>query len=233
MSNEQMNKKAKVSKKRRQFVVIGIGMFGTSVAKTLYELGKDVVCIDTSEERVQAIANYVTHAVQADARDETILERLGIENFDVAVVCIGNNIEASLMITLALQELGVKQIITKATTEVHKRALYKIGADMVVLPEKEMGVRVAKGISVSTLIDYIELSDEYSIFEIRCPEMWIEQNALELNVRQNYKVTILGIKRAQEFIVMTEKLTEFQADDVIILLGAKEDFYKQLEQFDN
>ena len=127
----------------KQFVVIGLGRFGESVAKTLYSLGHDVLAIDMDEDSVQEISDSVTHAVQMDATDENALRTLGLRNFDVAVVTIGSNIQASVMITLLVKELGVKYIIAKGQSDLHAKVLYKIGADRVVLPEKDMGVRVA------------------------------------------------------------------------------------------
>ena len=223
----------KEKQRRRQFVVIGLGIFGSTIATTLYEMGKDVLCIDEKEELVQNISDKVTHAIQADARDESVLERLGIENFDVAIVGIGNKIESSLMVTLALKEAGVKHIIAKATNDIHERALYKIGADIVVQPEKDMGKRVGRNISVSKLIDYIELSEEYSIFEIICPTRWIGKTLIELNIRQKFGVTILGIKRNNAFLLMNDDIIPFDASDIIILLGAPTEFYRQLEEIEN
>ncbi len=221
-------KKAPVKKK--QFVVIGLGMFGTTIAETLYEMKKEVLVIDLKEELVQAISDKVTHAIQADARDEYVLERLGVNHFDVGIVCIGNNLEASLMVTLALKELGVKYIVAKAMNKMHSRALYKIGADRVVLPEEDMGKRVARNISTTNLIDYIELSEEYSIFEFTCPESWIGKTLEGLDIRRNYGVTILGMKRNNKWDILLEPTDIFQKEDTIILLGSKMEFQNQLEE---
>ena len=154
----------KMSKK--QFLIIGLGRFGSSIAKTIYELGHDVLAIDKDEEKVQEISDYVTHAVQMDSTDESILKTLGVTNFDVAVVTIGSNLQDSVMATLILKELGVKYIIAKANNELHAKVLTKIGADKVVLPERDMGTRVAHNLVSSNILDYIELSEEYSILEI-------------------------------------------------------------------
>ncbi|MEL5900799.1 TrkA family potassium uptake protein, partial [Clostridium sporogenes] len=138
---------------RKQFVVIGLGRFGTSVAKTLYTLGNDVLAIDSSEDIVQSIADSVTHSVQIDATDENSLRSLGIRNFDVAVITIGSDIQASTMATLLVKEMGVKYIIAKANTEIHAKVLYKIGADRVVFPERDMGVRVAHNLVSTNILD--------------------------------------------------------------------------------
>ena len=160
----------KMSKK--QFLIIGLGRFGSSIAKTIYELGHDVLAIDKDEEKVQEISDYVTHAVQMDSTDESILKTLGVTNFDVAVVTIGSNLQDSVMATLILKELGVKYIIAKANNELHAKVLTKIGADKVVLPERDMGTRVAHNLVSSNILDYIELSEEYSILEIEAIKEW-------------------------------------------------------------
>ena len=141
----------------KQFVIIGLGRFGSSIAKTLYSLGNDVLAIDKDEDIVQEIADSVTHAVQLDATDENALRSLGIRNFDVAVVTIGDNIQSSIMATLLVKELGVKYIIAKGHSDLHAKVLYKIGADRVVLPEKDMGIRVAHNLVSANILDYIEL----------------------------------------------------------------------------
>ena len=157
---------------KRQFIVIGLGRFGTSVAETLYSLGNDVLAVDFDEDVVQNISDKVTHAVQVDANDENSLRALGIRNFDCAVISIGTNIQSSILATLLVKELGVKYVITKATNALHAKVLYKIGANRVVFPERDMGVRVAHNLVSSNILDYIELSPDYSIAEVISPEEW-------------------------------------------------------------
>ena len=128
---------------KKQFVVIGLGRFGSSIAKTLYSLGNEVLAIDSDEEVVQSIADSVTQAIQAEATDEATLKSLGIRNFDVAVVTVGTDVQSSIMITLLVKELGIKYVVAKAQNELHAKVLYKIGADRVVFPERDMGIRVA------------------------------------------------------------------------------------------
>ena len=146
----------------KQYVVIGCGRFGSSVAKTLYELGNDVLAIDRNEEIVQEIYEYVTHAVQADVMDENVLKELGIRNFDVVIVSIGSDLEASILATLIAKELGVKVVIAKAQSELHGKVLSKIGADKVIFPERDMGVRVGHNLVSSNILDFIELSPDFS-----------------------------------------------------------------------
>ena len=167
----------------KQFVIIGLGRFGSSIAKTLYSLGNDVLAIDKDEDIVQEIADSVTHAVQLDATDENALRSLGIRNFDVAVVTIGDNIQSSIMATLLVKELGVKYIIAKGHSDLHAKVLYKIGADRVVLPEKDMGIRVAHNLVSANILDYIELSDDYSVMEIQVLHEWAGKTLNELKLR--------------------------------------------------
>ena len=167
----------------KQFVIIGLGRFGSSVAKTLYALGHDVLAIDSNEDLVQEISDSVTHAVQMDATDENALRTLGLRNFDVAVVTIGANIQASVMATLLVKDMGIKYIIAKGNSDLHAKVLYKIGADRVILPEKDMGVRVAHNLVSSSILDYIELSPDYSIIEIESPKEWYGKSMKELSLR--------------------------------------------------
>ena len=141
----------------RQFVVIGIGRFGGAIAETLSRLGHEVLAIDTDEEVIQKISDKVTHAVAADATDESVLKSLGVRNFDVAVVAIGSDIQSSIMTTLMLKELGIRYVVAKAQNELHARVLMKIGADKIVFPERDMGERVAHNLISSNILDYIEL----------------------------------------------------------------------------
>ena len=171
----------------KQFVIIGLGRFGSSIAKTLYSLGSDVLAIDLDEDIVQEISDSVTHAVQLDATDENALRSLGIRNFDVAVVTIGDNIQSSIMATLLVKELGVKYIIAKGHSDLHAKVLYKIGADRVILPEKDMGVRVAHNLVSANILDYIELSEDYSVMEIQALEEWTGSTLKDVKLRSKYE----------------------------------------------
>lgn len=185
---------------KKQFVVIGLGRFGTSVAKTLYTLGNDVLAIDSSDDIVQSISDSVTHSVQMNATDENSLRALGIRNFDVAVITIGSDIQASTMATLLVKEMGVKYIIAKANTEIHAKVLYKIGADRVVFPERDMGVRVAHNLVSTNILDYIELSPNYSIAEIVIPKIWHGKTLNELNIRANYGINVVALKEEKKLM---------------------------------
>ncbi|ENK0840164.1 TrkA family potassium uptake protein [Clostridium botulinum] len=211
---------------RKQFVVIGLGRFGTSVAKTLYTLGNDVLAIDSSEDIVQSISDSVTHSVQIDATDENSLRALGIRNFDVAVITIGSDIQASTMATLLVKEMGVKYIIAKANTEIHAKVLYKIGADRVVFPERDMGVRVAHNLVSTNILDYIELSPNYSIAEIVTPKPWHGKTLNELNIRANYGINVVALKRGEEINVSPVAEDTIESGDIIVAIGSEEELTK-------
>ncbi|TGV17987.1 TrkA family potassium uptake protein, partial [Mesorhizobium sp. M00.F.Ca.ET.186.01.1.1] len=150
----------------KQFAIIGMGRFGSSVARTLYEMDYEVMGIDENEERINENIQYVTHAVAADSTDERALKEIGIRNFDVVVVAIGVDIQASILTVLTLKELGVKKIVAKAQNERHGQVLYKVGADRVVFPERDMGVRVAHNLISANVLDFIELAEDYSVAEV-------------------------------------------------------------------
>ena len=207
---------------KKQFVVIGLGRFGSSIATTLYSLGNDVLVIDKNEDLIQDIASEVTHAVQADATDENALRALGIRNFDVAIISIGGDIQSSVMATLILRELGVKYIIAKGNGELHAKVLYKIGADRVVLPEKDMGVRVAHNIISSSILDYIELSSDYSIMEVKAFEDWVGKDLKSLNLRKKYGINVITKKKGEKINLNPAADDKVCKDNVIVAIGSKE-----------
>jgi trk system potassium uptake protein len=210
-------------KKRNDFVVFGLGKFGRSVAQTLAEAGRDVLAIDISEEVIQDIADVVTHAVQADVTDADALNALGVRNFDVAVIAISNNLQASIMSTILVKELGVPYIIAKASNDIHKRVLEKVGADKVIFPEREIGVRIANNLIAENFVDYIELSDEHSIVEIEILNEWCNRSLKDLNVRANYGINIIAIKRNDDIIITPTPDTLLLADDILVVIGGNID----------
>ncbi|MFR5264134.1 potassium channel family protein [Clostridium sp.] len=208
---------------RKQFVVVGLGRFGSSVAKTLYGLGNDVLAIDSNEDVVQEIADHVTHAVQMDAIDENAVKTLGIRNFDVAVITIGANIQASIMAALVFKEQGVKYIIAKGNSDLHAKVLYKIGVDRVILPEKDMGVRVAHNLVSSNILDYIELSPDYSIIEIESLKEWHGKSIRELSLRAKYGINVMAIKSGNDVNISPSPDDVVEANDIIVAIGSAED----------
>lgn len=206
----------------KTFLVIGLGRFGVNVAAKLHELGNEVMVIDENPELVQRISNRVTHAVVGDARDEEVLESLGAKNFDCAVVAIGENLAASILITLNLKSLGVPQVICKAKDEQQKKALEKIGADRVLIPEREMGLKLAQKLTSTSVLDYIELSGEYGIAEIRTPKVWIGKNLRDINVRAKYGVTVIAQRKGEEIMISLDPDTALQEKDVLVVIGSND-----------
>jgi trk system potassium uptake protein TrkA len=206
----------------RQFAVIGLGRFGSSVATTLHEMGYEVLAVDSNEELVQKMADHVTQAVQADARDEDALKALGIRNFDVVVVAIGSDIQASILITLMLKEMGVKQVIAKTLSEMHSKVLQKIGADKVVFPERDMGARLAHSLGSTNVLDYIELSPKYSIVEVVVPVWFVGKTLSQAEFRARHGVNVVAIRRGKEIIVSPGADCVLVAGDILVAVGANE-----------
>ena len=211
---------------KKQFCIIGCGRFGTSVANKLTELGCEVMAIDTNEETIQNISNFVTYAVQADATDENTLKSIGIRNFDVAIISIGQNIQSSILVTLMAKELGVKYIVAKAQNELHGKVLYKIGADRVVYPEKEMGIRVAKNLVSDNILDYIELAHDYSIMEVIALPDWIGKSLLDINMRANYGINVMAIKHGTDINIAVRADDVIREGDVLVVIGHNTDLNK-------
>lgn len=206
----------------KQFAVIGLGRFGTSVAKTLMMMGYEVLAIDEDQEKIQEIVNQVTHAIQADAKDENALKALGIRNFDVVIVAIGKDTESSILVTVLLKELGVKCVVAKARTDLHGKVLVKVGADKVVFPERDMGVRVAHSLVSSNVLDHIELSPDYSILEVVAPDLVVGKTLRQSNLRAKYGVTVMAIKRGRDILVSPSPDEPIQENDILVVIGENE-----------
>jgi trk system potassium uptake protein TrkA len=215
----------------KQFVVIGLGRFGASIASTLYGLGNDVLGIDIDEEIIQYMADQITHAVQADATDEGALKALGVRNFDVAIVSIGQDIQASILVTLILKELGLKYVVAKAQNELHGKVLYKIGADRVVFPERDMGVRVAHNLVSTSVLDYIELSPDFSIVEIEPIPEWHDKTLGQLDIREKYGLNIMAIKRNEDVIISPKAKDYIFKGDILFVVGENKDIEKLEKRF--
>ena len=209
----------------KTFVVIGLGRFGIAVATELSSLGHEVLALDDSEENIQKIADKVTHAVTGDARDPAVLRALGVRNYDCAVVAVGVDVGTSALITLNLKELGVSKVICKAQSHVHRKVLEKIGADRVVFPEHEMGVKLAQGLSSSNVLNFIELSDDVGIVETTVPKEWMGKSIVELDVRARYKVNIIAVRKkgAEMFDVTPGPNMIMESGDSVVALGRTED----------
>lgn len=214
---------------KKNFAVIGLGRFGSSVAKALYNMDYEVMGLDSNEELIEDALPFVTHAVQADATDEVALKNLGIRSFDVVVVAIGQDIQASILATLVLKELGVPYIVVKAQNERHGKVLYKIGADKVVFPERDMGVRVAHSLVSPNTLDFIEVSKDYSIMEILAPEFMVGKSLMELNIRARFGLNVIAFKSGDQFNITPSPNEAIKEGDILVIIGHNNDI-KRLEE---
>lgn len=206
----------------KQFVVIGLGRFGSSVATTLSENGYDVLAIDKNADRVQALADQVTHAVEADATDEDALKTLGVRNFDVAVVSIGDDVSANILCTLILKELNVPYVIVKAPDRLHGKVLTKIGADRVVYPERDMGARIAHNLISSNVLDYIEFAPDYGVIEIIAADKMVGKTLKELELRSRFNVNVMAIKRGEDLHISPGADDKVLEGDRLVVMGKNE-----------
>lgn len=207
--------------KRKQFLVAGLGLFGTSVAVTLQGLGYEVYAMDSDESLVQDMSSQLNYVVSGDASDRKTLQALPLEDIDVAVVAIGN-VERNMMTTMLLKELGIKQVVSKAINNLHGAMLSKIGADKVVYAERDMGERVAHNLISAGVMDYIELSGEISVMSLSVPTDLIGKNLIEADLRRRYDVNVVAIKREGHTMVNPKAQEVFQPEDEIIVLGTHE-----------
>lgn len=213
----------------KQFAVIGLGRFGSSVARTLSGMGYDVLAVDANEDKVNDIMDYVTHSVQVDAMDEQALKALGIRNFDVVIVAIGQDIQTNILVTVMLKEMGVKNVVSKAITELHGKVLEKVGADKVVFPERDMGVRAAHALVSKNIMDLISLSPEYSVAELLALPEFVGKTLAGSAVRSKFGVTILAIRRLEEVIISPGPKVIIEEGDVLVIVG-RNDRLKLLEE---
>lgn len=215
----------------KQYAVIGLGRFGDSLARALTEAGCQVLAIDNDPEAVEEINDVVTQAVQADATDERALRELGLRNFDVVIVAIGQDMQASILVTLMLKEMGVALVVAKAVSEVHGRVLEKIGADRVVYPERDMGIRLAHNLCSSNVLDYIRLSSEYGIEEFVVTKKLAGKSLGQLNLRAARGLNVIAIKRnGKEVIVSPGAGDTLREGDTIVALGRQEDLQRLEEK---
>ncbi|WP_010267976.1 potassium channel family protein [Paenibacillus senegalensis] len=213
---------------KKQFMVIGLGRFGSSLTRTLIENGHEVLALDTNENVVQEMASIATQVIHADSTDETVLKQLGASNFHHGIVAIGDDLQASIMTTLILKELNMPKVTAKARNDMHGTVLYKVGADHVVYPERDMGIRLGKQLSSDTLIDYIELSPNYNLVEILAPHAMNGRTLDELNIRAEFGCTILAIKTNDEINISPKAEDRVHAGDLLLMIGSNEDI-RQLE----
>lgn len=206
--------------KKKNFVVIGLGRFGSNVAKTLNAMNCDVLAIDISEECVMSISKEVTHCVIADATKINVLEELGVSQIDHAVVAIGNNLQASILTVINLKKLGVKQITVRADIEAHNDVFTILGATEIIIPEEDSAISLANQIVSDTILDYYELSDDYAIVQLEVNNNFNSQTLIDLDIRNNFDVNIVGIFNNEKFYIPkgTDKINP---NDIVVVVGKK------------
>lgn len=203
----------------KSYVVIGLGRFGSGLAKSLCQLGAEVLAMDIRSDLVQQIANEVTHAVAGDAQDKEVLRALGVRNFDCAIVAIGDNLAASVLTVMNLKELGVPHLVCKAHDQTYGRVLEKLGVDEVVIPELEHAQRLARILHSRNVLDYIELSSECGILEVPAPRSWVGKNLRQLDVRAKLDINIIAVRNGEKTIVSPSADYRVNQGDVLSVLG--------------
>ena len=206
----------------KTYIVIGLGRFGAEMAVKLYECGEDVLAIDTDEALVDKIADRVTRAVAADAKDVDVLKKLGAGNFDRAVVAVGSDLAASALITMNLKSLGVPYILCKAHDDTYREILEKLGATRVIIPEREMADKLSLGLTSAGIMEYIEISDEYGIVEMAPPEAWIGKCIRNLDLRRKYNANVIALRRGDELCIPPDIDAELDENTTLVMLGSYE-----------
>lgn len=213
-------------RKMKTILLIGLGRFGKHVAMKLHELKHEVMAIDKQEDRVEDVLPYVTNAQIGDSMNEAFLKSLGVGNYDVCIVAIGNDFQSSLETTSLLKELGAKMVVSRAARDVHAKFLLRNGADEIVYPEKQIATWTAIRYSSDHIFDYIQLDSDYAIFEVALPSNWIGKTVGEINIRKRYNVNIMAIKRNGKMELSITPDTLFTGDEALFVLGYNKDIQK-------
>lgn len=213
---------------KKQYVVFGLGTFGTSVALALESAGCEVIVVDKSMEKVQEISDLVSYAMKADFEDPEVMKSIGARNLDGGIVAVSENLESSIMATILAKEAGIPKIIAKAHNDRYAEILRKVGADVIVNPEQGMGIRIAKGLSKANFVEWIELSKEYSIVEQKIPRSWVGKTLVDLRIRERLGLNVVGIVENGNTNVGPNPRTPLPEDCLVILIGANQ----SLEAFD-
>ncbi len=208
---------------KKQYAVLGLGTFGTSVALTLQSLGCEVMAVDRSMERVQNIADSVSYAMCADIEAPSVMDSLGAGNLDGVIVATSENLESSIMATMLAKESGTPYVMAKAHNELHAAILRKLGADAVINPEQEMGARIAKNLFAAEFTDWIALSPDYSVAEVQIPKKWVGKTLKELDARRMHGVNVVGYMEDGEVIMNPDPACPLKENIILILIGKNED----------
>jgi trk system potassium uptake protein TrkA len=206
-----------------RYAVIGLGKFGATVARSLHERGHEVVAIDQDRSRVQDVRDSCTQAIEADCTDQDTLRALGIQDADAVVVSLGERMDASVLVTLYLRELGVQKIVVKAVSEDHGKILHLIGASEIVHPERDTARRVARGLGVRSIVEYLPLAADSSLVELHLPPEFVGKTLAELDIRKRYQVLVVAIKRGDGLVIATGGDERLQGGDVLVLVGKDKD----------
>ena len=212
--------------KAKQFLVLGLGRFGMSVARTLCELGQEVLAVDADEKLVEDAAPYVTQAIQLDATDEEALSSLDVQNFDVAIVSIGQNTRDSILISVLLKELGVPCLVAKANDDLHAKVLRKIGVDRVVFPERDMALRLASRLETEKVLDFVQLSEKINVTKMIIPAKAVGKSVLDINLRKRFGINIIAIENDGNVVDLVTPDYVFKDNDILFLSGSKESIDK-------
>lgn len=215
-----------IKNKNKQFAVIGLGRFGSAVTKTLVNNGCDVLCCDKNMSIIKQMEPYVTKAVQIDVMQENAMDALGINNFDVVIIAIGDSLESSVMATMYAKEAGVKTVIVKAQNLSEKKILKKIGADKVVMPEMDSGSRLAIGLITTNVIEYISFSEKYAMAEITPIKEWENKTLAEANIRAKYGFNVVAIKDGNDVVVSPVADTVIKAGNILVIIGENKQIQK-------
>ena len=207
----------------KSILVIGLGRFGRHMAKKFSEQNNDVMAIDINEERINNVLSVVTNALIGDATNEQFMETIGVRDFDLCVVAIGDNFQSSLETTALLKDLGAKFVLARASRDVHAKFLLRNGADDVIYTEKETAERLAVKYGSDNISNYIELNDEYSIYEIAVPSSWLNKSILKVNVRSKYGISILATKQGNNIYPLPKPEHVFTDSESLMILGKNED----------
>lgn len=200
--------------------VIGLGNFGKNLALTLAKTRQQVLVVDASQEKIDAIGDSVSNAICGDATSEAVLRAAGVKNCECAVICMENNLSESILITLLLKELGIKRIVVRATDERQKKVLVKVGADQVVLPEKESGTKLAYTLSRRGMVDYFAPSGGFTIAEIIAPKSWVGKTVIEIDVRKKYNVNVIAVGTGDdEFELLADPTRRFSENELLVVAG--------------
>lgn len=205
--------------RKNEFIIIGLGRFGTSLAMTLNAYGHDVLAIDSDKNRVQHVSQVLPHVIQLDATNIDALREVEADQFDTGVVCIGTYFEANLLATVSLRKLGVRRVITKARTTTQQDILLRVGADEVILPEHEAGVRLGRRLAAVDFVDFLELSDDKGVVEIVAPPPLVGKSLRDAAIRQEYGLAVIAIRRGDEVIISPRAEEVIQPDDILVVLG--------------